>query len=415
MIDTALSVGSQTVKAVRRPAWSLGYGTQMGIMTMLLSLPMPALAQKIPALAIVPLELVASNPGLADRRAALVEERATLHGRVNSLNARCGAVEKDSAADVACQLEQTELGAALNAHIEKSNEFNAAVQAAKDGASGCRPGDIEIGRQKTAEKMIVYCSRVSCDQISARVKQDIAAQTALKQSMAENNSDLQEWARENEAAQRAALKEATDALLSSVLAFSADKADQKIVRLQNELNRRGQEGETIATKLEKARTFEREYAKWNGISDGLKLGLTPGMNAADTWVRLQEWATKAGKQRAVLSSAWEAFSIDPEVRQIIKEESLDFAFDVLNKGLDKFLAGSFDMAKFLLNYGYDAAKWQASRLQILQRADQADKNLLAECKLDRLMKIDVRNMNVCAGRLPDPNAPDPEAQRCGGK
>ena len=51
-------------------------------------------------------------------------------------------------------------------------------------------------------------------------------------------------------------------------------------------------------------------------------------------------------------------------------------------------------------------------LEIMQRASQANPNSVAECKLDRLMKIDVRNMNVCSGRLPDPNAPDPEEIRC---
>lgn len=291
--------------------------------------------------------------------------------------------------------------------------FAAGAMSAQEGAPGCRPGDLEIGRQETADEIIIYCSRVSCDQIAARVKQDMAAQRMLQHAIQDNNGDLKQWAKENEAAQQAALKDATNALLSSLLAFSAERADQKIAKLQYELNQRAREGETIATKLEKARAFERAYAQWSGVSDGLKIGLTPGMNAADTWVRLQEWAAKAGKQNAALSAAWEDLSSDPEVRQILKEEGLYLAFDVLKQGLKPVLAGSFDLAKFLVNYGYDTAKWQVSRVQILQRADQSDKNLMAECKLDRLMKIDVRNMNVCNGRLPAPEAPDPEAQRCG--
>ncbi len=290
--------------------------------------------------------------------------------------------------------------------------FAASSVSAQDGP-GCRPGDIELGRQETADEIIVYCSRISCDQISSRLKQDIAAQRVLQHAVQENNQDLQQWARENEGAQRAALKDATDALLSSLLAFSAEETDQKIAKLQYELNRRAREGETIATKLEKARAFEHSYALWSGVSDGLKIGLTPGMNAADTWVALQVWAAKAGKQDAALSAAWKELSSDPEVRQILKEEGLDLGFDVLKQGLKPVLTGSFDLARFLVNYGYDAAKWQVSRLQILQRTGQADTNLVAECKLDRLLKIDLRNMNVCNGRLPAPDAPDPEAQRCG--
>jgi hypothetical protein len=284
---------------------------------------------------------------------------------------------------------------------------------AQDGVPGCRPGDLEIGRQETADEIILYCSRVSCDQISSRLKQDIAAQFALQHAMLENNEDLKEWAKENEAAQRAALKVATDALLSSLLAFSATRADQKIVKLQDELNRRAREGQTIAAKLEKARSFNRAYAQWSGVSDGLKISLTPGMNAVDAWIALQEWAAKAGRQEAALSAAWEALSSDPEVRRILRDERLDLSFDVLNQGLRPVLAGSFDLGKFLVNYGYEAAKWETSRLQILQRSNQADKNLAAECKLERQIKIDVRNMNVCNGRLPGPKAPAPEEQRCG--
>jgi hypothetical protein len=289
----------------------------------------------------------------------------------------------------------------------------AAGIAGQSEVAGCRPGDIEIGRQETADEIIVYCSRVSCEQISSRVKQDIDAQKTLENSMGENNADLQEWTRKNEEQQRAALKTATGALFKSLLVFSAENVDAKIVRLREELSRRGGEGETIATSLEKARAFESAYARWSGVSDGLKIGLTPGVNAADTWVRLQQWAAKAGKESAALSAAWAALSSDPEIRQISRDEGLDLAFDLLKQGLSPVLSGSFEMAKFLVDYGYDASAWQAGRLQILQRADQADRNLLAECKLDRLMKIDVRNMNVCNGRLPNPNAPDPEELRCG--
>jgi hypothetical protein len=289
---------------------------------------------------------------------------------------------------------------------------SASVLAAFGQEAGCRPGDIEIGRQETADEIIVYCSRVSCEQINQRVQQDINAQRTLLHSMAENNADLKDWAQKNEAAQQAALKTATDVLMKSLLAFSAEKVDLKIARLQNELNRRAPEGETIATKLEKVRAFERAYARWSGVSDGLKLGMTPGINAADIWVELQKWSAQAGKESASMSAAWAAVWSDPELRQILKDESLDLTFDVLKQGLKPVLTGSFDMAKFLVDYGYSASAWEASKRQILARADQADTNLLAECKLDRLMKIDVRNMNVCNARLPAPDAPDPEEIRC---
>jgi hypothetical protein len=288
-----------------------------------------------------------------------------------------------------------------------------AAFAAHGQEAGCRSGDTEIGRQETADEIIVYCSRVSCDKIAQRVQQDINAQKTLRHSMEENNVDLQEWSKKNEEAQQAAFKHATDALFKSLLAFSAVKVDDKIAKMQWDLNRRAAEGETISTKLDKVRAFNSAYARWSGVSDGLKLSISPGMTAADTWVALQNWAAKAGKESAAMSAAWAAVSSDPELHKILINEGLDLAFDTLRRGLDPVLSSYFGMAKFLVNYGYDAAEWQASKLQILQRTGQADENLLAECKLDRLMKIDVRNVNVCNGRLPGPDAPDPEAIRCG--
>lgn len=238
------------------------------------------------------------------------------------------------------------------------------------------------------------------------------AQRTLMHSMEDNNADLKDWAQKNEAAQQAALKTATDVLMKSLLAFSAEKVDAKIAKLQWELNKRASEGQTITTQLEKARTFASAYARWSGVSDGLKLGMTPGVNAADTWVELQKWSAQAGKESASMSAAWAAVWSDPELQQILKEEGADLTFDVLKQGLKPVLTGSFDMAKFLVDYGYDASAWEVSKHQIIERAAQADTNLLAECKLDRLMKIDVRNMNVCNGRLPAPDASDPEEIRC---
>ncbi len=137
MTDTAHGFRSQIVVG-GGPLRSLGYLRHAVLIVMLLSPLMPIFAQQIPALVVLPTHLVASNPGLASRRAVLVQERSTLHGKINSMNARCAAVERGSAADVACQRQQGELLTALNAHIQESNDFNAAVQLSKVyRPSGC--------------------------------------------------------------------------------------------------------------------------------------------------------------------------------------------------------------------------------------------------------------------------------------
>jgi hypothetical protein len=96
----------------------------------LLGLATPAVAQEIPGLAELPASVAASNPGLASRRAALEQERAALHGQVEALNGSCTNVEVGSAAEASCNTEKATLTSALNFHIQASNEFNTAAQAA---------------------------------------------------------------------------------------------------------------------------------------------------------------------------------------------------------------------------------------------------------------------------------------------
>jgi hypothetical protein len=111
--------------------------------TVLVSLAAPALAQQIPGLIELPANIAASNPDLVARRAALVQERAMLHGEDSSLRARCGAVEEGSVADATCEQDKAVLLAALNTHIQKSNDFNAAAQAAiaaPPSPAGIAPG-----------------------------------------------------------------------------------------------------------------------------------------------------------------------------------------------------------------------------------------------------------------------------------
>jgi len=111
----------------------------------LVSLGAPAPAQQIPGLIELSANVAAANSDLVMRRAALVQERTTLHGEDSSLRARCRAVEEGSAADAACEQDKAALLAAINTHIQKSNEFNAAAQAAM--AVPLSPAGIAPGAQ----------------------------------------------------------------------------------------------------------------------------------------------------------------------------------------------------------------------------------------------------------------------------
>ena len=140
----------------------------------------PILAQQIPALIVLPPNVAASNPDLAARRAELVQQRAALHGQVNALNARCASIVAGSAADASCQQEQAQLASALNAHIQKSNEFNAAAQGAI--ASLAVPN---LANDPNAARLSAAQLRL----VDGRI-------TILKKSIALLNDSNPEWVRE---------------------------------------------------------------------------------------------------------------------------------------------------------------------------------------------------------------------------
>jgi hypothetical protein len=101
-------------------------------------------AQQIPALTTLPATVAASNPDLVVRRASLTQERATLHGKIDSLNAHCGSVEEGSAAESSCKRDQGELQSALNSHIQQSKDFNAAAQAVKAASTSPAPAAVTV-------------------------------------------------------------------------------------------------------------------------------------------------------------------------------------------------------------------------------------------------------------------------------
>jgi hypothetical protein len=106
---------------------------------LLLGSVVPASAQNIPALASLPATFATSNPDLVGLRAALTQERTTLHAKVNSLNAQCATVVEGSAAETSCRRDQAQLLSALNSHIQKSKDFNTTAQAAAIAATSPAP------------------------------------------------------------------------------------------------------------------------------------------------------------------------------------------------------------------------------------------------------------------------------------
>ena len=150
-----------------------------GVLALLLTA-YPAAAQQVPALTGPSASVAAANPGLADRYAGLLQNRATLKAAIDRLNARCSAVEEGSADEPSCRAEQSSLSSALAAHIQDSKAFNAAVQSAIDAraatdASVVDARDVPSGLPKSVDTAIASVYGTAPPGVADRVRKGYQA------------------------------------------------------------------------------------------------------------------------------------------------------------------------------------------------------------------------------------------------
>lgn len=276
-------------------------------------------------------------------------------------------------------------------------------------AGPCRPGDTLIGETK----QYYYCSHVSCGQIGAQLANDELALRRLQDSMASTNAELKEWAEQSDKAQQEALAKAKSFLIRSVLERITVVPEGKLEAIEADIKRADPMGTTVATKLAKLAAFRRSYARLQTAIEALKLAKYPGVNIYESWSDFSDRAKAIGQEGQVLAATWSELATDPEVQSAFHEHGFEFSADSLKSALRyPLLTQSIDFAQFIVDYGYDARKWNESRKLIEQNAKLSDKNLYAECVLSRHLKVTVRNLLICKGNMPSDDAPRPEDTKC---
>ena len=287
--------------------------------------------------------------------------------------------------------------------------FCALAPAVTVADSVCRPGDTLIGESPK----FYYCSHVSCADMKTQLVNDQIALQRLSDTMRKTDSELDEWAKQNSAAQDAALAKAKSFLITSVLsAFTAGR-EAKLEAIETDIRRADPYGSTVSTKLTKIASFEHSYNRLVTEIAVLKAAEYPGIDIKDAWRDFQKHARAIGAETEVLASAWRSLANDPEFQQEFREHGFEFSANSLEAALKyPLLTQSIDFAHFAVDYGYEAEKWSASRDRILQNGSLSDKNLYAECVLSRHLKITVRNLGICRGSIPADGAPRPEGAKC---
>lgn len=251
-----------------------------------------------------------------------------------------------------------------------------------------------------------------CSAIEQQLVRDQNAMRRQQDSIMKGNRELEDWAKQNEEAQKAALDEAKKFLRDSVTKGVEDFATAKIAKLRSELMRRQPQGQTVSRYMEKIREFEAARNRLAAARDAAKIA-DKGYTPYDAWQEIRKWAAERKRDVDIMNAFLKDMRQDPATAQIAKEVFGDVAIDVLKLGLDGVVDSSLSLGDFLVKYGYEATKWTASRNRIVQQNELRDQDLRAVDALDRQIKRTVARLQECRAKppvqqaKPQPPAPQP--------
>lgn len=284
----------------------------------------------------------------------------------------------------------------------------AAALGGRAAAGPCPPGFTLIGQDPD----YYYCSRYSCDRLPAQIRQD---QKALRRQMRtdqENSRQLQEWGKEEERAKNAALRHLAEYLTAVATEGMSHHLEEKLKHMQVNLSRTEAPSKTLTAKLRKIRKFLFRADHLKKTIDAIRKAEGPAFTTGEAWVHVMEQARAANDQIKGVVEAWRELQKDGQINDVLKEEGLEFTLTGLKEALGPITGPSVEVGEFLVKYGYDWTAMWKSRQRILAGLANGDQARVAECKLDRVLKLHVYNLNICQGRLPTKSTPNPAALKC---
>jgi len=328
----------------------------------------------------------AVRDSLQRARAQALARAEAFNLRVPDFTARCGPGRipaEDTARLNACAAEFGGLRALSDSIVREKSAFIARLEAAVAASGPCA----DIRRQLAQDR-------------AALVRQQRVSELLV--------SELESWAKENADAQQGALKLGVTALFGSAAKqlqtreASANAFKGVLTRYEREMRSRGIPFEAMQERIERA---ARGYvAARVQATAGTVMGHAADAN--DLWNFAR---TEAGAIAAAEASA------DADVKAVLSDSSFQrfvqtdaTASDLVRGTLDQIagtpalepLAKPYALASFLVDYGYEASKWAASRARILQDAKLSDEQLRAVAALSAQMERTVARLQACRAAAP---------------
>jgi hypothetical protein len=251
-------------------------------------------------------------------------------------------------------------------------------------------------------------ARNAYSRIDHQLQLDKSALERQQRSIQMGLRELDQWTEANKEAQTNALKVGITTILgeaaSKMEAQSKSAASFKgwLTRYQKMLKDQGVPFEALQPKIERAMSGYVNATIMSKSGTVLKQGL-PGL---DLWDATKSDLALIVQTQAESNAAIKDVINDPDLKRVLSTNNAgaEFAESLLklaasSKELQKVIGPEVNLGTFIVDYGYEATKWTASRNRILHQWHISDQELKAVDALKKEIVNTVSNLNTSRRRL----------------
>jgi hypothetical protein len=245
-------------------------------------------------------------------------------------------------------------------------------------------------------------------QIQHQLELDKAALERQQRSIQMGLRELDQWTEANKEAQNNALKIGITTIFgqaaSEMEAQSKSAASFRgwLTRYDKMLREQGVPLQALQPKMEKALSGYINATIISKSGSALKQGLS----GLDLWDATKSEIALIAQTQTKSNAAIKEVIEDPDLKRVLAMDNAgsELAESILklaaqSKELEKIIGPSVDVGTFVVDYGYEAIKWTASRNRIVDQWHLSDQELKAVDSLKREITNTVASLNTSRHRL----------------
>lgn len=253
-------------------------------------------------------------------------------------------------------------------------------------------------------------AQTDCSAIETQLDRDKTALQRQQHAIEMGSKELEEWTQANDEAQK-------EALLTGIKALTGAAADQlmemeKEARTFDQFLKDRKVPLYIAQNASARAKVEEAFQAYQKASTAARTATfgQASLQALDVWELFQNLIGTIARVQLGGDAALRQAMDDPGIQRYLQADAQgqdvyrDLEHSLLTMGVHSTtiakLIGdpavkAFDLADFLVDYGYDATKWMQSRARILQQSNLSDQQLQAVDGLKKQIERTVKRLQDC--------------------